>query len=130
VMPTAFHFFLEFQGNSSGLQVEALPSADSYLGLVMQFILAFGVSFLMPVLLMLLNRAGFVSRAQLIGLRRYMIVAAFVLAAVLTPPDVVSQLMLAVPLLALYEITIIAIWFTDRKRAKDMAAGEVADPAS
>ena len=130
VMPTAFHFFLEFQGNSSGLQVEALPSADSYLGLVMQFILAFGISFLMPVLLMLLNRAGFVSRSQLIGLRRYMIVAAFVLAAVLTPPDVVSQLMLAVPLLALYEITIIAIWFTDRKRAKDMAAGEVADPAS
>jgi len=112
------------------LQVEALPSADSYLGLVMQFILAFGVSFLMPVLLMLLNRAGFVSRAQLIALRRYMIVAAFVLAAVLTPPDVVSQLMLAVPLLALYEITIIAIWFTDRKRVKDMGPGEAADAAS
>ena len=130
VMPTAFHFFLEFQGNSSGLQVEALPSADSYLGLVMQFILAFGVSFLMPVLLMLLNRAGVVSRAQLIAMRRYMIVAAFVLAAVLTPPDVVSQLMLAVPLLALYEITIIAIWFTDRKRVKDMGPGEAADAAS
>jgi len=122
VMPTAFHFFLKFQGNSSGLQLEALPSADAYLGLVMQFILAFGVSFLMPVLLMLLNRAGFVSRAQLIGLRRYMIVAAFILAAVLTPPDVVSQLMLAVPLLLLYEITIVAIWFTDRKRAKEEAA--------
>ncbi|WP_298394770.1 twin-arginine translocase subunit TatC [Sphingobium sp.] len=126
VMPTAFHFFLEFQGNSSGLSVEALPSADSYLGLVMQFILAFGISFLMPVLLMLLNRAGFVTRAQLIGLRRYMIVAAFILAAVLTPPDVVSQLMLAIPLLLLYEITIIAIWFTDRKQAKDEAAEEAA----
>ncbi|MFC3442336.1 twin-arginine translocase subunit TatC [Sphingobium rhizovicinum] len=126
VMPTAFHFFLEFQGNSSGLSVEALPSADSYLGLVMQFILAFGISFLMPVLLMLLNRAGFVTRAQLIGLRRYMIVAAFILAAVLTPPDVVSQLMLAIPLLLLYEITIIAIWFTDRKQAKDEATEEAA----
>jgi sec-independent protein translocase protein TatC len=126
VMPTAFHFFLKFQGNSSGLQLEALPSADAYLGLVMQFILAFGVSFLMPVLLMLLNRAGFVSRAQLIGLRRYMIVAAFILAAVLTPPDVVSQLMLAVPLLLLYEITIVAIWFTDRKRAKEEAAEQAA----
>jgi sec-independent protein translocase protein TatC len=124
VMPTAFHFFLEFQGNSSGLSVEALPSADSYLGLVMQFILAFGISFLMPVLLMLLNRAGFVTRAQLISLRRYMIVAAFILAAVLTPPDVVSQLMLAIPLLLLYEITIIAIWFTDRKQAKDEATEE------
>lgn len=124
VMPTAFHFFLEFQGNSSGLQVEALPSADAYLGLVMQFILAFGISFLMPVLLMLLNRAGFVSRAQLIGLRRYMIVAAFIVAAVLTPPDVVSQLMLAIPLLLLYEITIVAIWFTDRRQAKMQEAEE------
>ncbi|SEI75492.1 Sec-independent protein translocase TatC [Sphingobium sp. AP50] len=126
VMPTAFHFFLEFQGNSSGLSVEALPSADSYLGLVMQFILAFGISFLMPVLLMLLNRAGFVTRAQLIGMRRYMVVGAFILAAVLTPPDVVSQLMLAIPLLLLYEITIIAIWFTDRKVAKEEAAEEAA----
>jgi len=126
VMPTAFHFFLQFQGNSSGLSVEALPSAGDYLTLVMQFILAFGISFLTPVLLMLLNRAGFVTRAQLIGLRRYMIVAAFVLAAVLTPPDVVSQLMLAIPLLLLYEITIVAIWFTDRRRAQE----EVTESAS
>jgi sec-independent protein translocase protein TatC len=118
VMPTAFHFFLGFQGNSGGLTVEALPSTDAYLTLVMQFILAFGISFLMPVLLMLLNRAGIVSRAQLIGLRRYMIVAAFIVAAVLTPPDVVSQLMLAIPLIFLYEFTIIAIWFTDRRQAK------------
>ena len=105
---------------------EALPSADAYLGLVMQFILAFGISFLMPVLLMLLNRAGFVTRAQLIGLRRYMIVAAFVLAAVLTPPDVVSQLMLAIPLLLLYEVTIIAIWFTDRNKSDVEDAEEAA----
>lgn len=124
VMPTAFHFFLQYQGDSGGLQVEALPSADAYLTLVMQFILAFGISFLMPVLLMLLNRAGFVTRAQLIGLRRYMIVGAFILAAVLTPPDVVSQLMLAIPLLILYEITIIAIWFTDRKAARDAASAD------
>jgi sec-independent protein translocase protein TatC len=116
VMPTAFHFFLQFQGNSSGLQMEALPSVDAYLGLVMQFILAFGISFLMPVLIMLLNRAGIVSRAQLVGARRYMIVAAFIAAAVLTPPDVVSQLMLALPLVLLYEITLVAIWFTERKR--------------
>jgi len=118
VMPTAFHFFLQFQGDSGGLQVEALPSTDAYLTLVMQFILAFGISFLMPVLLMLLNRAGFVTRAQLMGVRRYMIVAAFILAAVLTPPDVVSQLMLAIPLILLYEITIVAIWFTDRRQAR------------
>ena len=115
VMPTAFHFFLQFQGDSSGIEVEALPSADAYLGLVMQFILAFGISFLMPVLLMLLNRAGIVSRAQLVGMRRYMIVISFIIAAVFTPPDVVSQLMLALPLMLLYEITLLAIWFTDRK---------------
>ncbi|MPT47582.1 MAG: twin-arginine translocase subunit TatC [Sphingobium sp.] len=119
VMPMAFHFFLGFQGNSSGIQVDALPSADAYLGLVMQFVLAFGICFLLPVLLMLLNRAGLVTRAQLVGLRRYMIVAAFIIAAVLTPPDVVSQLMLAVPMILLYEISLLAIWFTDRKRKRD-----------
>ena len=130
VMPTAFHFFLQFQGDSGGLAVEALPSTDAYLTLVMQFILAFGISFLMPVLLMLLNRAGFVTRAQLIGLRRYMIVGAFIVAAVLTPPDVVSQLMLAIPLLLLYEITIVAIWFTDRKQARDVVTEEDADAST
>lgn len=125
VMPTAFHFFLQYQGTSSGLQVEALPSADAYLGLVMQFILAFGICFLLPVLLMLLNHAGLVTRAQLVGLRRYMIVVAFIVAAVLTPPDVVSQLMLAVPLVLLYELALIAMWFTDRKRRNDESAALV-----
>ncbi|MBB4640508.1 twin-arginine translocase subunit TatC [Rhizorhapis suberifaciens] len=118
VMPTAFHFFLSFEGKSGGLDVEALPSTDSYLSLVMQFILAFGISFLMPVLLMLLNKAGIVTRQQLVGIRRYMIVLAFIAAAVLTPPDVVSQLMLAIPLILLYEITLITIWFTDRRTQK------------
>ena len=127
VMPTAFHFFLKFQGEAGGLSIEALPSTDAYLSLVMQFILAFGISFLLPVLLMLLNRAGIVSRAQLISLRRYMIVAAFIVAAVLTPPDVVSQLMLAIPLILLYELSIIAIWFTDRKAVKDKPAEEAAE---
>lgn len=118
VMPTAFRWMLGFEGDKAGLHLSALPATGDYLSLVMQFILAFGISFLMPVLLMLLNRAGLVSREQLIGLRRYMIVLAFVIAAVLTPPDVVSQLMLAIPLILLYELTIIAIWFTDRKATK------------
>lgn len=121
VMPTAFHFFLGFQGDAGGVQIEALPTAESYLALVMQFTLAFGISFLMPVLLMLLNQAGIVSRAQLVSVRRYMIVAAVAVAAVLTPPDVVSQLMLAVPLILLYELSLIAMWFTDRRRAADEA---------
>lgn len=122
VMPTAFHFFLKFQGDSGGLAVEALPGTDNYLTLVMQFILAFGISFLMPVLLMLLNRAGIVTRAQLVSVRRYMIVMAFVVAAVLTPPDVVSQLMLAIPLVLLYELTLIAIWFTDRRASREIVS--------
>jgi sec-independent protein translocase protein TatC len=122
VMPTAFHFFLQFQGKSGGLDIEALPSADAYLGLVMQFVLAFGISFLLPVLIMLLNRAGIVTRAQLVGLRRYAIVAAVALAAVLTPPDVVSQLMLAIPLILLYELALIGIWFTDRRAAREAVA--------
>ncbi|ESZ85917.1 MAG: preprotein translocase subunit TatC [Blastomonas sp. CACIA14H2] len=130
VMPTAFHFFLKFQGQAGGLSIEALPSTDAYLSLVMQFILAFGISFLLPVLLMLLNRAGIVSRAQLVSMRRYMIVAAFIVAAVLTPPDVVSQLMLAIPLILLYELSIVAIWFTDRKAVKDKPAEEAEAPAA
>ncbi|HEX7856575.1 MAG TPA: twin-arginine translocase subunit TatC [Sphingobium sp.] len=126
VMPTAFHFFLGFQGNAGGVQIEALPSTESYLALVMQFTLAFGISFLMPVLLMLLNQAGIVSRAQLAGMRRYMIVGAVALAAVLTPPDVVSQLMLAVPLIILFELSLVAMWFTDRRRAKEAADDDAA----
>ncbi len=115
VTPTAFGFFLGYQGTIGDMKVEAMPSMDSYLTLVMQFVLAFGISFLMPVLLMLLNRAGIVTRAQLVAARRYAWVGAFIVAAVLTPPDVASQCMLAIPLIMLYEITLIAIWFTDRR---------------
>jgi sec-independent protein translocase protein TatC len=124
VMPTAFHFFLEFQGQLGGVELQALPSVDSYLSLVMQFILAFGISFLLPVLVMLLNRAGIVSRAQLVAARRYMIVASVAVAAVITPPDALSMLMLAVPLVLLYEITLVLIWFTDRRQAAEAEADD------
>lgn len=118
VMPTAFKFFLGFEGPVGGLQQEALPAMGDYLSLVMQFILAFGVCFQLPVLLLLLNRAGIVTRQQLKGIRRYMIVGAFALAAILTPPDVVSQLMLGIPLILLYEVSLLIMWFTDRKKRK------------
>ena len=127
VMPTAFHWFLGFEGTRGGLKMEALPGTGDYLTLVMQFILAFGISFLLPVLLMLLNRAGIVTRAQLIGLRRYMIVAIVAVAAVITPPDVVSQLMLAVPMLLLYEGALILMWFTERRDKREAEA--VAEPS-
>ena len=118
VMPTAFHFFLGFQGETGGLKLEALPSTGDYLSLVMQFILAFGIAFQLPVLLMLLHRAGLVSRTQFASWRRYMIVLAFVVAAIATPPDVISQLMLAVPLCLLYEVALIGMWLSDRTRKK------------
>jgi len=130
VMPTAFKFFLGFQNlnPTQGLTQTALPAMGDYLSLVMHFIFAFGIAFLLPVLLMLLERAGLVTRAQLVSGRRYAIVVAFVIAAIVTPPDVLSQLMLAIPLVLLYELSLIAIWFTERRRAKDAATAETMLP--
>jgi sec-independent protein translocase protein TatC len=118
VMPAAFKFFLSFQSDSTvnGIAQEALPAMGEYLDLVTNLILAFGVSFLLPVLLMLLERAGIVTRTQLKNGRRYAIVAAFAIAAVITPPDVWSQFALAIPLILLYELSIIGIWLTERRR--------------
>lgn len=121
-IPTALHFLLQYQGDVGGIQQDALPSVGNYLSTIMQFLFAFGLSFLLPVLLMLLERAGVVTLDQLKGARRYAIVAAFILAAVLTPPDIVSQFLLAVPLILLYEIAIIGIRFTRRRQqAADQA---------
>lgn len=124
VMPTAFHWFLGFQGEPGGVKIEALPNSEDYLGLVMQFILAFGLSFLLPVLLLLLNIAGIVSRAQLVRARRYMIVLAFVIAAVATPPDVISQLMLAIPLVLLFESSLLIMRLLERKHAAEASESE------
>jgi sec-independent protein translocase protein TatC len=128
VMPTAFKWFIGFEGTRGGLRLEALPGTGDYLSLVMQFILAFGISFLLPVLLLLLNRAGIVTRKQLVGARRYVIVAITIVAALITPPDVVSQLMLAIPMLLLFEGSLIFMWLGERKAAKEAAAlgGDVA----
>jgi len=120
-VPTALHFLLSYQGNVGGIQQEALPSLANYLSFVMQFLFGFGVAFLLPVLLMLLERAGIVTRKQLVGARRYAIIGCFAIALVLAPPDAGSMIMLAVPLVLLYELALIAIWFTERKRSKESA---------
>ena len=123
-VPVALHFLLGFQGNLGGIQQEALPAVGNYLSFIMQFLFGFGLAFLLPVLLMLLEHAGIVTRRQLVGARRYAIVGAFAIAAVLTPPDIGSQLLLAIPLVFLYELALIAIWFTERKRAREKAVEE------
>lgn len=127
VMPTAFKWFLGFEGVKGGLEVTALPTANEYLGLVMQFILAFGMSFLLPVLLLLLNRAGIVTREQLAGARRYVIVLVVAVAAIITPPDPGSQLLLAIPLLLLFEGSLLAMRFLERKDAAAKADDSVVE---
>ncbi len=125
VMPTAFHFLLSFDGPVGGLQQEALPEVNGYLSMVMTFLMAFGVAFLLPVLLLLMELSGLVSRRQLAGGRRYAIVLSVVVAAIATPPDVLSQLMLAGPLILLYEGTLIVMWFGERRtRRSERPAAE------
>lgn len=126
VMPIAFQFFLGFGGEAGGLQVEAMPSAGEYLSLVMQFILAFGITFLLPVLLLLLHRAGIVTRQQMVSARRYVIVGIFALAAVVTPPDPGTQVILAIPLLLLFEGSLLLMRFQERTMgsAKNMDEDE------
>ena len=123
VMPTAFRWFLGFEGSAGGLEIEALPTAGDYLGLVMQFILAFGISFLLPVLLLLLNRAGIVTRAQLSAARRYVIVGVVALAAIVTPPDPGSQVILAVPLLLLFEGSLLLMRLQEKRAPEPQAFG-------
>ena len=117
-MPWALHFLLGFEGEIGGVQQEALPGVGNYLSFCTRFLFGFGVAFLLPILLMLLERAGLVTREQLQKSRRYAIVGAAVISAVLTPPDVVSQLMLLVPLYALYELAILGIRLTHWRAAR------------
>src|SRR4051794_8014138 len=124
-MPWALHFLLSYQGNIGGIHQEALPGVGNYLAFVTRFLFGFGTAFLLPILLMILERAGIITREQLVKSRRYAVVAAAALAAVLTPPDAVSMLMLMVPLYGLYEFAILAIrithWQAARKAARSNA---------
>ena len=125
-MPWALHFLLSYQGNIGGIQQEALPGIGNYLNFCTRFIFGFGAAFLLPILLMILERAGIVTREQLAKSRRYAIVGAAAVAAVLTPPDVVSMMLLLIPLYRLYEFAILAIrithWRAARKAARSVPA--------
>ena len=120
-MPWALHFLLSYQGNIGGIQQEALPGVGNYLTFVTRFLFGFGAAFLLPILLMILERAGIITREQLVKSRRYAIVGAGAIAAVLTPPDAVSMLLLLVPLYGLYEFAILAIRITHWRAARKAA---------
>ncbi|MDI2091494.1 twin-arginine translocase subunit TatC [Commensalibacter oyaizuii] len=117
VFPMAWKFFLSFQIDGAGNQmhIELQAKVSEYLRLVTRLILAFGIAFELPVLLTLLAKVGFVTVAKLKKFRRYAYVIAFVIAAILTPPDVITQISLAVPLIILYEISIFSARLVEPK---------------
>lgn len=123
VMPVAWQFFASFQqfGAEGALPIELLPKVGEYLSLVMRLIFAFGISFELPVLITLLARVGLATSDGLKSKRRYAIVLAFVAAAVLTPPDPLSQISLAVPIVLLYEISILCARMVEKKYEKEAA---------
>jgi len=128
MLPRAIQFFLGYEtpGGAGTLPIELEARVGEYLSFVMTLIFAFGFCFELPVLLMLLGRVGIVTSKGLAGARRYAIVGVFALAAVVTPPDVFSQLSLAFPLVGLYEISILGVKLIERQRAKADAAAAAA----
>jgi sec-independent protein translocase protein TatC len=124
IFPLAWQFFLSFEttGAEGGLPIQLEARVGEYLSLVMKLIFAFGLCFQLPILLTLMARVGLVTSTALRQKRKYALVIVFIVAAVLTPPDLISQIGLALPIIFLYEVSIIAVWLVERRRAKRDAA--------
>ena len=118
IMPLAIKFFLSFEsmGGNGALPIQLEAKVNEYLSLIMRLILAFGLCFQLPVALTLLARVGFVSSQSLRKNRKYVIVGVFAVAAILTPPDPISQIGLGIPILLLYELSIIAVSFIEKRK--------------
>lgn len=131
IFPLAWRFFLSFEtpGGDGTLPIELEARVGEYLSLVMKLIFAFGLCFQLPVALTLMGRVGLISADALSRNRRYAIVGVFVVAAVITPPDIISQIGLAIPILLLYELSIVAVRIVERRRAEAEAAEEAEDSA-
>lgn len=129
-MPLAMTFFLSMQQNGDDLvQIHLTAKVSEYLSLIMALIIGFGICFQLPVLLTLLGRAGLITSDGLKKYRRHAILGVFIVAAVLTPPDPISQIALAVPTVLLYELSIYAVRFAEKKHAASQAANSAAKPA-
>ena len=123
VLPLAFNFFLSFQ-NTSDLNnlvgIKYLGTINEYLSLTMRFILAFGICFQLPVLLTLMGKAGLVSSESLVRFRKYAVVSILIVAAIVTPPDVITQIILFSVVYSLYEMSILLVKLVEKKKEEDL----------